>query len=68
MNHKIDFKYTRCDQKFLGPICLGEIYRIKIFVSRSFDPSEGHWECSKHAVMLGCFKRGGCDTFAKWRK
>ena len=27
---------------------------MKSYVSRSFDPFEGHWECEKHAVMLGC--------------
>ena len=44
----------RCDQKVLGPIYLGEIHCIKFFVNRSFDLIEGHWECEKHGVMLGC--------------
>ena len=35
-------------------MCFGEIHLIKSFVSRSFDLIEGHWECKKHAVMLGC--------------
>ena len=34
-------------------MCFGEIHRIKTFVSRSFHLVEGHWECEKHAVMLG---------------
>ena len=45
---------TRCDQKVIGLICFCEIHWIKFFVSRSFDLIEGHWECEKHAVMLGC--------------
>ena len=35
----------------------------------SFDLIEGHWECEKYVVMLGCLykalKRGGCDIFTK---
>ena len=27
---------------------------LKSFVSRSFDLIEGHWECEKHAAILGC--------------
>ena len=45
---------TRCDQIVLGLICFGEMHGIKIFVSRSFGLNEGHWECEKLAVMLGC--------------
>ena len=46
---------TRSDQKVLSPIYFGvKIRWIKIFVSRSFGLTEGHWECEKHAVMLGC--------------
>ena len=44
----------RCYQKVLGPICFGEIHSIRIFVSLSFALIEGHRECKKHAVMLGC--------------
>ena len=46
--------HTRCDQKFFSLICFSEIHLIKIFVSLSYDINEGHWECEKHAVMLGC--------------
>ena len=45
---------TRCEQKVLGQICFSEIRGIKIFVRRSFDLIKGHWDCEKHAVMLGC--------------
>ena len=38
----------------IGPICFGEIHRIKIVVSLSCHRIEGHWECEKHVVMLGC--------------
>ena len=37
-----------------------------MFVSRSFDLIEGHWECEKHAIRLGCLickallREGGC--------
>ena len=27
---------------------------VRFIVSWSFDPIEGHWECEKHAAMLGC--------------
>ena len=37
------------------------IDRIVIFVSWSFDLIEGHWECEKHAVMLGCL----CKTLLR---
>ena len=47
-------QFTRCDQNVLGQIGFGEIHRIKIFVSWSFDLIERHWQCEKHMVMLGC--------------
>ena len=46
--------HMRCDQKVCSPICFSEIHLIKIFVSLSCDINEEHWECEKHAVMLGC--------------
>ena len=31
------------------------VFRARcVFVSWSFDLIEGHWECEKHATMLGC--------------
>ena len=63
---------TRCYQNVLGTICFGEIHWIKIFVSWSFDLIEGHWECEKHAVMLGflcksLLREEGTTHFAKSR-
>ena len=40
----------------LGLICFGEIHCIKIFVR-----NEGHWECEKYAIMLGCL----CNALLK---
>ena len=46
---------TRGDQKVLGPICFGEIYWIKIFASRPFDPNVKSievWKACGHAWLL----------------
>ena len=38
----------------LGRLLALSLEILKIFVSRSFDLIEGHWECEKQVVMLGC--------------
>ena len=41
-------------KKFSAQYALVRFSKLKTFVSLSYDLIEGHWECGKHAVMLGC--------------
>ena len=44
----------RCDQQVLSQMCIGEIHRINIFVSPSFDLIEWHSVAEEHAAMFVC--------------